>query len=70
MTELEKKIAELEKQGYRKNDTYEVYENADGGITVQVFTSFWSFEEYNFTMDGKAIDAYEMGLYANPRKIF
>ena len=45
---MNEKIAELEAQGYIKNDSYEVYENARDGWTVQVFTSPWSFEEYSF----------------------
>lgn len=55
MTEMEKKIAELNEQGYINGDSYEVYENVEGGMTIVVYTSLWSFEEYNYTMDGKAI---------------
>lgn len=54
---MNEKIAELEAQGYIKNDSYEVYENAADGWTVQVFTSSWSFEEYNFDKEGNPIDA-------------
>ncbi len=67
---MNEKIAELETQGYIKNDSYEVYENAADGWTVQVFTSSWSFEEYNFDKEGNPIDAWETGIRAESRKIF
>lgn len=57
MTEMEKKIAELNEQGYINGDSYEVYENIEGGMTIVVYTSLWSFEEYNYTMDGETIEA-------------
>lgn len=59
---MNEKIAELEAQGYIKNDSYEIYENAADGWTVQVFTSSWSFEEYNFDKEGNPIDAWETGI--------
>jgi hypothetical protein len=67
---MNEKIAELEAQGYIKNDSYEVYENAADGWTVQVFTSSWSFEEYNFDKEGNPIDAWETGIRAGSSKIF
>ena len=70
MTDMEKKIAELKEQGYRKNDTYEVYESASGLQVIQVFTSNWGFEEWRYTMKGEVIDAYQISLYSAPRKIF
>lgn len=70
MTDMEKKIAELEEQGYINGDSYEVYENANGGMTIVVYTSLWGFEEYSYTMDGEGIEAYETGLYSKSRKIY
>ena len=67
---MNEKITELEAHGYIKNDSYEVYENAAGGWTVQVFTSSWSFEEYNFDKDGNPIDAWETCIGTESRKIF
>lgn len=67
---MNEKIAELEAQGYIKNDSYEVYENATDGWTVQVFTSLWSFEEYNFDKKGNLIDAWETDIDAKSKKIF
>lgn len=67
---MNEKIAELETQGYIKNDSYEVYENAADGWTVQVFTSLWSFEEYNFDKKGNLIDAWETDIDAKSKKIF
>lgn len=67
---MNEKIAELKAQGYIKNDSYEVYENAADGWTVQVFTSSWSFEEYNFDKEGNPIDAWETGIGAGSSKIF
>ena len=62
MTDMEKKIVELKEQGYRKNDSYEVYENANDGMTIMVYTSLWSFEEYSYTMDGRFIEVHETTL--------
>lgn len=67
---MNEKIAELEAQGYIKNDSYEVYENAENGWTVQVFTSSWSFEEYDFDKEGNLIEAWETCIGAKSRKIF
>lgn len=67
---MNEKIAELEAQGYIKNDSYEVYENATDGWTIQVFTSLWSFEEYNFDKKGNLIDAWETDIDAKSKKIF
>lgn len=67
---MNEKNAELEAQGYVKNDSYEVYENAADGWTIQVFTSSWSFEEYNFDKDGNSIDALKTDIWAGSSKIF
>ena len=67
---MKEKIAELEAQGYIKNDTYEVYENVDGGLTVQVFKNSISFDEYNFNNEGGLIDAWEIEIDMKSRKIF
>ena len=65
---MNEKIAELEAQGYIKNDDYEVYENATDGFTVQIFTSFWSFEEYDFDKEGNLIDVWETNIGAGSSK--
>lgn len=69
MTDMEKKIAELDEQGYIKNDSYEVYESASGRMIVQVFTSSWSYEEWAYDMAGNFIEAWEMGIDSEARKI-
>jgi len=67
---MNEKIAELEAQGYIKDDSYEVYENAVDGWTVQVFTSPLSFEEYNFDKTGNLIQAWETDIITGSSKIF
>lgn len=67
---MNEKIAELEAQGYIKNDSYEVYENANDGLTIVVYTSSWTTEEYNYDMNGNPIDAWECGIGVEPSRIF
>lgn len=67
---MNEKIAEIEAQGYIKDDSYEVYENAVNGWTVQVFTSPWSFEEYDFDKEGNLVEAWETEVGAGSSKIF
>ena len=67
---MHEKIAELEAQGYRRRDTYEVDEAACGGWIITVYTSAWGFEEYLYDVHGNSIEATEIGLYSKPRKIY
>lgn len=67
---LADRIAEAVNAGLYSGDEYEVFENNKGGLTFQIFTSAWSFEEYNFDMLGNPLEGWEIGIGCEPRKIF
>lgn len=69
MTDIEKKIDELEREGYIKNDSYEVYATANDGWAIDIYTSSWGYEQWIYTAHGGFIEAWEIACFGDKKKI-